>query len=229
MMCKRLMAEAIGSFWLVFVGCGAAAMAGQGLGTLGVSLAFGLALTAMAYAIGPVSGCHLNPAVTVGLTAGGRFPMKEVPGYVIVQVLGALLAAWVLSQIAGGIDNAKGMGLGANGFAEHSPGGYSMHAALLAEIVLSGLFLFIIMGTTDGKNGAHAPLAIGVAFAVIYMVAMPVTGASINPGALDRAGDHHGRLGAVAALAVLGRAAHRRGHRRRRLPEALRVQGLALA
>lgn len=188
MMCKRVMAEMIGTFWLVLGGCGAAVLAanfgGGGIGLVGVSLAFGLTVVTMAYAIGHISGAHLNPAVTIGLVAGGRFAAKDAPGYIIAQVIGGIIAAWVLSQIAGGregFDVVKN-GLAANGFGEHSPGGYSMHAALLCEIVMTAIFLFIIMGATDSRAPAgFAPLAIGLTLCLIHLISIPVTNTSVNP------------------------------------------------
>lgn len=182
--CKKWAAEFIGTFWLVLGGCGAAVLAGSSIGFLGVSLAFGLSLVTMAYAIGPVSGCHVNPAVTLGLVAAGKFELRDAPGYIVSQVLGAILAAWVLMHIAGGKDGFDVLknGLGANGFGIHSPGGYSMHAAILTEIVMTGMFMFIILCVTDSKaaNGM-APLVIGLALALIHLITIPVTGTSVNP------------------------------------------------
>jgi len=184
---KKLVAEAIGTFWLTFAGCGSAVIAAGfpqvGIGLLGVSLAFGLSVVTMAYAIGHISGCHLNPAVTVGLAAGGRFPAGEVVPYVIAQVVGAIVAAAVLYVIASGapgFDLAKGFA--SNGFGEHSPGKYGIGAALTAEIVLTAMFLFVIMGATHGKAPAgFAPLAIGLMLTLIHLISIPVTNTSVNP------------------------------------------------
>lgn len=182
---KRAVAELIGTFWLVLGGCGSAVLAAGipelGLGYLGVSLAFGLTVVTMAYAIGHISGCHLNPAVSVGLLAGGRFKAAELPHYVIAQVIGAILAALVIRCIASGAEGYAG-GLASNGFAEHSPHGYSMVAALVTEIVMTATFLFIIMGSTDKRAPAGlAPLAIGLTLALIHMISIPVTNTSVNP------------------------------------------------
>lgn len=182
---KRAVAELIGTFWLVLGGCGSAVLAAGipdlGLGYLGVSLAFGLTVVTMAYAIGHISGCHLNPAVSVGLVAGGRFKVAELPHYIIAQVLGAVLAAWVIRCIASGAEGYAG-GLASNGFAAHSPHGYSMVAALVTEITMTAMFLFIIMGSTDKRAPAGlAPIAIGFTLALIHMISIPVTNTSVNP------------------------------------------------
>ncbi len=182
---KRAVAELIGTFWLVLGGCGsavlAAAIPGLGLGYLGVSLAFGLTVVTMAYAIGHISGCHLNPAVSIGLVAGGRFKAAELPHYLIAQVIGAVLAALLIQTIASGLEGYAG-GLASNGFAEHSPHGYSMTAALITEITMTAMFLFIIMGSTDARAPAGlAPLAIGFTLALIHMISIPVTNTSVNP------------------------------------------------
>ncbi|HEY6816311.1 MAG TPA: aquaporin Z [Croceibacterium sp.] len=185
---RRLAAEAIGTFWLVFGGCGSAVLAAAfpevGIGLLGVSLAFGLTVLTMAYAIGHVSGCHLNPAVTLGLWAGGRFPAKEIPSYVVAQVVGAFLAAGLLFIVASGNEayDLAVNGLAQNGFGEGSPGGYSMHAALVIEIVLTAGFLVVILGSTDGRAPAgFAPIAIGLALTLIHLISIPVTNTSVNP------------------------------------------------
>jgi aquaporin Z len=183
----KCVAEAVGTFWLTFAGCGSAVIAAAfpevGIGLLGVSLAFGLSVLTMAYAIGHISGCHLNPAVTVGLFAGGRFPAKDVGPYVASQVIGAVIAAAVLYAIASGapgFDVAKGFA--ANGFGEHSPGHYSLFSSLLAEVVLTMMFLFIIMGSTHGKAPVgFAPLAIGLGLTLIHLVGIPITNTSVNP------------------------------------------------
>lgn len=182
---KRAVAELIGTFWLVLGGCGSAVLAAGipelGLGYLGVSLAFGLTVVTMAYAIGHISGCHLNPAVSVGLVAGGRFKAAELPHYIVAQVIGAILAALVIRCIASGAEGYAG-GLASNGFAEHSPHGYSMAAALVTEVVMTAAFLFIIMGSTDKRAPAGlAPLAIGLTLALIHMISIPVTNTSVNP------------------------------------------------
>jgi aquaporin Z len=184
---KAYIAEAIGTFWLTFGGCGSAVIAAGfpqvGIGLLGVSLAFGLTVVTMAYAIGHVSGCHLNPAVTVGLTAGGRFPAGQVIPYVIAQVIGAIAAAGLLYLIASGapgFDLAKGFAT--NGYGDHSPGHYSLMSALCTEVVMTMMFLFIIMGSTHGKAPAgFAPLAIGLGLTLIHLVSIPVTNTSVNP------------------------------------------------
>ncbi|MDO8962239.1 MAG: aquaporin Z [Methylophilus sp.] len=182
---KRAVAELIGTFWLVLGGCGSAVLAAGipdlGLGYLGVSLAFGLTVVTMAYAIGHISGCHLNPAVSIGLVAGGRFKAAELPHYIIAQVLGAILAALVIRCIASGAEGYAG-GLASNGFAEHSPHGYSMVAALVTEVTMTAMFLFIIMGSTDKRAPAGlAPIAIGFTLALIHMISIPVTNTSVNP------------------------------------------------
>jgi aquaporin Z len=161
----------------------AAAFPQVGIGLLGVSLAFGLTVLTMAYSIGHISGCHLNPAVTVGLAVGGRFPAWEIGPYVVSQVLGATVAAGVLYVIASGAPGFEvAKGFAANGYGEHSPGGYSMFAGLLAEIVLTMMFLFIIMGATHGKAPAgFAPIAIGLGLTLIHLVGIPVTNLSVNP------------------------------------------------
>ena len=180
---KKLMAEMIGTFWLVLMGCGAAVLSGSGIGIHGVAMAFGLAVLTAGYAIGGISGGHFNPAVTIGLVAGGRFESRHALGYIIAQVIGAVIAAWILSHIAGGkagFDIIR-TGLGANGFAEHSPAGYSMEAAILAEIIMTGMLVFIIMSLKDSKANGFAPLVIGFTVALIHIVIIPVTGTSINP------------------------------------------------
>jgi aquaporin Z len=184
---RKLAAEFIGTFWLVLGGCGSAVLAAAfphvGIGLLGVSFAFGLTIVAMAYTIGDVSGCHLNPAVTFGLVLGGRHPGKELLPYWIVQVLGGIVAAWVLVFIAGGngSDPLVG-GLAANGYGDHSPGHYSLAAGLVCEIVMTAIFLFVIMGATDKKAPTgFAPLAIGLTLTLIHLISIPVTNTSVNP------------------------------------------------
>ena len=186
-MLPKLSAEFIGTFWLVLGGCGSAVLSaafpGVGIGLLGVSLAFGLTVLTMAYSIGHISGCHLNPAVTIGLTAGGRFPSSQVAPYVIAQVVGAIAGATVLYVIAGGapgFDLTKGFA--SNGYGEHSPGQYGLVSAFVAEFVLTAMFLFIIMGSTHGKAPVgFAPLAIGLGLTLINLVGIPVTNCSVNP------------------------------------------------
>jgi len=183
----RTVAEFIGTFWLVFGGCGSAVLAagfpGLGIGFAGVALAFGLTVLTMAYAIGHVSGCHLNPAVSVGLFAGGRFPGKEVLPYVTAQVLGACAGAGILFVIASGKAgfNLAG-GFASNGYGTHSPGGYSLVACLLAEVVLTAFFVLVIMGATDERAPkGFAPIAIGIALTLIHLIGIPVTNTSVNP------------------------------------------------
>jgi len=180
-------AEAIGTFWLTFAGCGSAVIAAGfpdvGIGLLGVSLAFGLTVLTMAYAIGHISGCHLNPAVTIGLWAGGRFPANCISPYIASQLIGAILAAAALYAIASGsptFDLAKGFA--ANGYGAHSPGQYSMVSGFIAEVVLTMMFLFIIMGATHGKAPVgFAPIAIGLGLTLIHLVGIPITNTSVNP------------------------------------------------
>lgn len=195
--CKSCIAEFIGTFWLVLGGCGSAvlaaafisngAMIGEatnfplGIGLVGVSLAFGLTVVTMAYAIGHISGCHLNPAVSIGLFAGGRFPASQLFPYIIAQVLGAIVAAGVLYVIASGKAGYEG-GLASNGFGAHSPGGYTLIAALICEIVMTFIFLIIILGATDKRAPAgFAPIAIGLALTLIHLISIPVTNTSVNP------------------------------------------------
>jgi aquaporin Z len=184
---KKYAAEAIGTFWLTFGGCGAAIFAAGfpqlGIGFAGVALAFGLTLLTMAYAIGHISGCHINPAVTVGLAAGGRFPGSQVIPYIVAQVVGAIIAAAVLYWLASGapgFDAAKGFA--ANGYGEHSPGKYGLGSAFVAEVVLTAAFLFVIMGATHGRAPAgFAPIAIGLALTLIHLISIPITNTSVNP------------------------------------------------
>lgn len=184
---QRGLAEFIGTFWLVLGGCGsavlAAGVADVGIGWLGVSLAFGLTVVTMAYAIGHISGCHLNPAVTVGLWAGGRFAAKDIPLYVAAQVAGGLVAAAVLFFIANGNPEwSIANGLAQNGYDAGSPGGYTLAAGFLTEVLLTAMFLFVIMGATDGRAPAgFAPLAIGLALVLIHLISIPVTNTSVNP------------------------------------------------
>ena len=184
---KRMAAEFIGTFWLVFGGCGSAVLAAGfpnvGIGLLGVSFAFGLTVLTMAFAIGHISGCHLNPAVSVGLAVAKRFPGSELPGYVAAQVAGGILGAGVLYVIASGkagFDLASGFA--SNGYAAHSPGGYSLIACLVAEVVLTLMFLLIILGATDRRAPqGFAPIAIGLGLTLIHLIGIPVTNLSVNP------------------------------------------------
>ncbi|WP_041394689.1 aquaporin Z [Photobacterium profundum] len=186
-MIKKLVAEFIGTFWLVLGGCGSAVLAAAfpdvGIGLLGVALAFGLTVVTMAYAIGHISGCHLNPAVTVGLWSGGRFPANEIIPYIVFQVLGAIAGAFVLYIIASGqagFDLAGG--LASNGYGEHSPGGYTMLSGFVTEFVMTFMFLFIILGVTHKlANPGMAGLAIGLALTLIHLISIPVTNTSVNP------------------------------------------------
>lgn len=184
---KRAIAEFIGTFWLVFGGCGSAVLAAAfpnvGIGLLGVALAFGLTVLTMAYAIGHISGCHLNPAVSIGLAVGKRFPASELPGYIVAQLLGGIVAASVLYVIASGKPGfSVAAGFAANGYAAHSPGGYSLGACLVAEVVLTFMFLMIILGATDRRAPqALAPVAIGLGLTLIHLVGIPVTNLSVNP------------------------------------------------
>mgnify|MGYP000582287954 CR=1 FL=1 len=185
---NRLTAEFIGTFWLVLGGCGSAVLAAAfpnvGIGLHGVSVAFGLTVLTMAYAIGHISGCHLNPAVSVGLVVGKRFPSGELFPYIVAQVVGAIAAAGVLYVIASGQAgfSASAGGFASNGYADHSPGGYSMMAALVCEVVMTAVFLFVIMGATDKRAPAgFAPIAIGLCLTLIHLISIPVTNTSVNP------------------------------------------------
>jgi len=185
---SRASAEFLGTFWLTFGGCGSAVLAAAfpevGIGLLGVSLAFGLTVFTMAVAIGHVSGCHLNPAVSVGLVAGGRFPASELAPYIGAQVAGAIAAAAALAFIAGGQEgfDLVASGFAANGFGEHSPGGYSLASAVAAELILTFVFLMVILGATDRRAPAGmAPLAIGLCLTLIHLIGIPVTNLSVNP------------------------------------------------
>jgi len=184
---KAYAAELCGTFWLVLGGCGSAVLAAGfpdvGIGLLGVALAFGLTVLTMAFAIGHISGCHLNPAVSIGLWAGGRFPANELAPYIIAQVLGGVLAGAVLYVIASGqagFDLAGGFA--SNGYGAHSPGGYSLQAALVCEVVMTMMFLLVIMGATDSRAPAgFAPIAIGLCLTLIHLISIPVTNTSVNP------------------------------------------------
>lgn len=212
---QKYVAEAIGTFWLTFAGCGSAVIAAGfpqvGIGLLGVSLAFGLSVVTMAYAIGHISGAHLNPAVTLGLAAGGRFPAGQVLPYIVAQVIGAIVASAVLYMIASGaagFDLAKGFA--SNGYGEHSPGHYNLVACLISEVVMTMVFLFIIMGSTHGKAPAgFAPLAIGLTLTMIHLVSIPVTNTSVNPArstgpALFAGGDYISQLWMFWLVPIVG-------------------------
>jgi aquaporin Z len=186
-MLNKLGAEFFGTFWLVLGGCGSAVLAAAfpnvGIGLLGVALAFGLTVLTMAFAVGHISGCHLNPAVTCGLTAGGRFPAKDLVPYIIAQVLGGIVGAGVLYIIASG---AAGFdvtaGFASNGYGEHSPGGYSLASGLVCEVVMTFMFLFVIMGSTDERAPkGFAPIAIGLCLTLIHLISIPITNTSVNP------------------------------------------------
>lgn len=183
---KRLAAEALGTFWLVFGGCGSALLAAAfpdlGIGFAGVSLAFGLSVLTMAYTVGGISGGHFNPAVSVGLTVAGRLPARDLLPYVLAQLAGAILAAAALYMIVTGKPGAEIGGFAANGYGEHSPGGYSLAACLITETLLTAFFLLIILGSTHGRVPAgFAPIAIGLALTLIHLVSIPVTNTSVNP------------------------------------------------
>ncbi len=184
---KAYGAEFLGTFWLVLGGCGSAVLAATfpnvGIGLLGVSLAFGLTVLTMAFAIGHISGCHLNPAVSVGLWAGGRFPANKLAPYIIAQVLGAIAAGGVLYVIASGAEGFDvSKGFASNGYGAHSPGGYSLTAALVCEVVMTMFFLIVILGATDKRAPAgFAPIAIGLALTLIHLISIPVTNTSVNP------------------------------------------------
>ncbi|MBK5516680.1 aquaporin Z [Pseudomonas sp. TH10] len=183
---KRSVTELLGTFWLVLGGCGSAVIAASsplGIGVLGVALAFGLTVLTMAFAIGHISGCHLNPAVSVGLFVGGRFPARELPAYIIAQVLGAIIAAGLIYYIASGKEGFDlSTGLASNGYGEHSPGKYSMAAGFVCELVMTAMFVLIILGATDKRAPAGlAPIAIGLALTLIHLISIPVTNTSVNP------------------------------------------------
>ncbi len=184
---NKYIAECFGTFWLVLGGCGSAVLAAAfpdvGIGLLGVSLAFGLTVVTMAYAIGHISGCHLNPAVSIGQWAGGRFPAGQLLPYIVAQVLGAVIAGGVLYLIASGQAGFEvSAGFASNGYGEHSPGGYTLVAALITEVVMTAMFLLIILGATDERAPAgFAPLAIGLGLTLIHLISIPVTNTSVNP------------------------------------------------
>jgi len=229
---RKLGAEFLGTFWLVLGGCGAAVLAAAfmpgkdlGIGFVGVSLAFGLTVLTGAYAFGHVSGGHFNPAVTLGLVAGRRFPIRDAAGYIVAQLIGGIVAAGVLAVVASGKDgfSLEASGFAANGFGDQSPGGYSLLAALVCEVVLTAVFLIVIMGATrTGAPNGTAPVAIGLALTLIHLISIPVTNTSVNPArstsqALFARGDYlpqlwlfwlapvvGGVLGALVYRAVLG-------------------------
>jgi aquaporin Z len=184
---KAYVAEGFGTFWLVLGGCGSAVLAAGfpdvGIGLLGVSLAFGLTVLTMAFAIGHISGCHLNPAVSIGLWAGGRFPANKLLPYIVAQVVGGLIAGGVLYIIASGAEGFDvAAGFASNGYGEHSPGGYTMLAALVTEVVMTMMFLVVILGATDDRAPAgFAPIAIGLCLTLIHLISIPVTNTSVNP------------------------------------------------
>ncbi|MEK7394577.1 MAG: aquaporin Z [Fibrobacterota bacterium] len=184
---KKYVAELFGTFWLVLGGCGSAVLAAAfpqvGIGLLGVSLAFGLTVLTMAFAIGHISGCHLNPAVSVGLWAGGRFPAKQLLPYILAQVVGGILGGGALFLIASGkVGFDVGAGFASNGYGAHSPGGYGLVSALVAEVVMTMMFLIVILGSTDKRAPAGlAPVAIGLCLTLIHLISIPVTNTSVNP------------------------------------------------
>lgn len=183
---KRCIAEMFGTFWLVFGGCGAAVLAAAypalGIGFAGVSLAFGLTVLTMAFAIGHVSGCHLNPAISVGLVVAKRFPVKELPAYVIAQVIGAIFASSALFAVASGKPNFQLGGFASNGYGAHSPDGYSLASCFIIEVICTAFFLLVILGSTDDRAPkGFAPIAIGLALTLIHLISIPVTNTSVNP------------------------------------------------
>lgn len=183
-MAQRLAAEFLGTFWLVLGGCGTAIFAGEHVGFLGVALAFGLTVLTMAYAVGPVSGGHFNPAVTVGLATAKRFDWRDVPAYAITQVVAAIVAAsalWVIAHGVSGFDSTES-GFAANGYGDLSPGGYAWWAVLVAEVLLTAFFLYVILGTTDTRAPkGFAPIAIGLALTLIHLISIPISNTSVNP------------------------------------------------
>lgn len=215
-MTQKGVAEFLGTYWLVLGGCGSAVLAAAfpnvGIGLLGVALAFGLTVVTMAYAIGHISGCHLNPAITVGLWAGGRFNARDMPLYIVAQLLGAIAAAYTLYYIASGQPGfmLEPNGLAVNGVESQSPGGYSMAAGVITEIVMTAFFLLVIMGSTHGKAPAgFAPLAIGLCLTLIHLISIPVTNTSVNPArstsqAVFAAGDYLPQLWLFWVAPVVG-------------------------
>ncbi len=209
---KKYGAEFFGTFWLVLGGCGSAVLAAAfpnvGIGLLGVALAFGLTLLTMAFAIGHISGCHINPAVSIGLWAGGRFPASQLLPYIIAQVLGGVVAGAVLYLIASGKAGFElSAGFASNGYGEHSPGGYSLLAALVSEVVMTMMFIIVILGSTDKRAPqGFAPIAIGLCLTLIHLISIPVTNTSVNPARSTGRGRVCRRLGDFSALAFLGGA-----------------------
>ncbi len=209
---QRLAAELFGTFWLVLGGCGTAVLAGSVVKNGGVALAFGLTVLTMAYAVGHVSGGHFNPAVTVGLAMGRRFDWREVPAYVVTQIVGAILAAAVLLVIANGVSgfDAGETGFATNGYGDHSPGGYSLLAVIVTEVVLTAFFLYVILGVTDTQAPkGFAPLAIGLALTLIHLISIPVSNTSVNPArsigpALFAGGDALAQLWVFLVAPVVG-------------------------
>jgi aquaporin Z len=212
---KRAVAELLGTFWLVFGGCGSAVLAAKfpevGIGLLGVSLAFGLTVVTMAYAVGYISGGHFNPAVTLGIFTAGRIKFGDVVPYIVAQLIGAVLAAWLLATIAAGNGtDAIATGLAANGFGEHSPGGYTAATAFLTEVLMTFFFLLVILGTTsEGAPVGFAPLAIGLTLTLIHLVSIPVTNTSVNPArstgpALFAGGEYVAQLWLFWVAPILG-------------------------
>jgi aquaporin Z len=226
---KKLLAEAIGTFWLTFGGCGSAVIAAAfphvGIGLVGVSLAFGLTLLTMAYSIGHVSGCHINPAVTIGLTAGGRFPASQIGPYVAAQIVGAIIGAALLYVIARGApDFTAANGFAANGYGEHSPGHYDLLSCFITEVVMTAVFLFIIMGSTHGRAPVgFAPIAIGLGLTLIHLRQHSRDQYFRQPSAQHRARTVRGQLGPGPALAVHRGSDHWRCPGRYHLPLDLRT------
>jgi aquaporin Z len=215
LMSRKLMAEAFGTFWLVFGGCGSAIFAAAypdlGIGFTGVAIAFGLTVLTMAYAVGPISGGHFNPAVSAGLAAAGRFSPGDLLGYVIAQLAGAILAAGALYLIVSGKSDFTSVGgFASNGYGEHSPGGYSMASAFLAEAILTAFFLIIILGSTAKRAApGFAPIAIGLGLTLIHLISIPITNTSVNPArstsqALFAGGDHIEQLWLFWAAPIIG-------------------------
>ena len=227
-MLAKLSAEFLGTFWLVLGGCGSAVLAAAfpavGIGLLGVSLAFGLTVLSGAYALGPISGGHFNPAVSVGLWAGGRFPTALLLPYTVAQVLGGVVGAGVLYFIASGAAGfSLADGFASNGYDAHSPGKYSMQAGLVSEVVMTFMFLIVILGATHKRASAgFAGLAIGLALTLIHLISIPVTNTSVNPARSDCDCGVRRRLGDSTALVVLGGSGDRRRHRRLLLQGAFR-------
>jgi aquaporin Z len=211
-MTRKLVAEMIGTAWLVLAGCGAAVLAGAGIGLVGISFAFGLSVVTMAYAIGPVSGCHLNPAVTVGLAIGGRFEWRDVAGYIGAQLVGAVLGAAILYGIASGMPGFDAGGFAANGTGDLSPNHYSLVAGIATEVVMTFFFVLVILGVTRKEGpAALAPLAIGLALVLVHLVSIPITNTSVNPArstsqAVFAGGDYLAQLWTFWVAPLVGAA-----------------------